>query len=71
MSDPNLYHIVTASDGTVCVQIDDGPFVAVGESDIRLLARICNLALNEIERRKTIGMVPRWRRRKARTSATP
>jgi len=50
---PTLYHIVTATDGTLCIQIEDSSFVAVGEHDIELLGKICDIARRELARRKS------------------
>lgn len=55
MSEPTLYHVVSATDGTVCLQIEDGPFIAVGERDILHLESICALAIQEIGRRKDMA----------------
>jgi len=52
---PTLYHVCMASDGTVCIQIEDGPIIAVGERDIDLLGRICDIARREVNRRRTEG----------------
>jgi hypothetical protein len=52
MTTPALYHVVMEPDGKICVLVEDGPYVAEGESEIRQLSHICDLALCEIKRRK-------------------